>query len=960
MSTTTSDSFVELLEKSQLLSSERIEEIRSSQNGSSNPKAIAQRLVKEKQLTRWQAAMLLRGRHSLRLGKYRLLEPVSSGELGDVFLAEHEQMGRRVAIHVLSRDITDNSEQVEHFLADSQKVAKLDHRNIIHVYDIDKEGDRYFIVREHAEGTDLGTMLEEQDRLSGEDAAEYIHQALDALVYAHEHDVLHLGLRPSNISVDEQGTVKVRNFGMASLAKAFASSEDEHAVEKNRYAAPEQRQGGEVDQRADICSLGIIGFQLLTGQLPTASAKRTNSTLEKIFRKMMAKRPEDRFQTAADASAYLDKWLKKYRMKKTFSDSGGGQLEEPKKPAKPLPTAKSLGEGQDEFAEVGEPKKPSSEAGGEVSLFEDDLSSLEQGGAVAGDAPFINTDFNSSTPAVDDDAAAAPPARKQAEEPEDQPVAVPSDRTKSRMLLIMGIGGGIAALIIIGLLIALILVINSKDDSKRIAEKKEKPTAKSDNSKSGEDENEATDETGDNTTDGTGGENDGESIGEPADGNGGENTDSTGTTGGTADPDQVATVATPMDTGSPMDTETPMDTGNSSNPDQAASDGGKTGTEPEDGQGEKTAGEKPEDKPKPMPEPKPKPKPKPKPVDPFANLTKTFNLPPLGTSVKPVKGFAEPVEIGSVKLDKFDFLDVGLLGGEGAYRGKKMLIKRGDGGLAQRKFEIFVSPSSVADGGELMIAKIWIDDAQKLFFQWAKEAQDEVASNALRNCKIEFRTGATIHDLTFRKPAKMEPLQIDLEKGGAQSEAVVEWMPEREQIRLEVVGLSGNAPPYRFDDATGQILDLAARGGNTRVLIGEPSKELLFLRVSASTKGRDRIEVTVQPQLMLERKPIAFNRKKIDPLLAQLKAQKQFAQQQKLSMEKQKGSKQQIALAEQRINLIGQQVAALEGLTKSVEQLKGCQLSLRVFYETQDGYQIDLASAGDINPPKQNPGKNKK
>src|ERR1043165_3354577 len=225
-------------------------------------------------LTHFQAENLLAGKwRRFSIGKYKILERLGSGGMGQVFLCEHKIMRRRVAVKVLPVAKTKDSSALERFYREARAVAALDHPNIVHAYDIDQEEDLHFLVMEYVDGANLQDMVERGGPLSVERAANYIWQTALALQHAHEHGLVHRDIKPGNILVARDGVVKVLDMGLA----LFFQDEDEALTKKHDdgtlgtadYLSPEQSQDShEVDIRTDIYSLGMTLYFVLTGKAP--------------------------------------------------------------------------------------------------------------------------------------------------------------------------------------------------------------------------------------------------------------------------------------------------------------------------------------------------------------------------------------------------------------------------------------------------------------------------------------------------------------------------------------------------------------------------------------------------------------------------------------------------------------------------------------------------------------------
>jgi eukaryotic-like serine/threonine-protein kinase len=330
MAVTSAEEFFAVLEKSNLLIPAQLAQARSAAGQSDSPRTIAKSLAHQNLISRWQAGQLLAGRSTFYLGKYRLIELLGRGGMGSVFLGQHVTMNRRVALKIISRHVGKDPVSLERFLAEARAIASLDHPNIVRAYSVDSEGDRYYIVMEYVEGVDLQRLVENGGPLDCHRAVDYIHQAADGLDHAHQRNMVHCDIKPSNLLVNMRGVVKILDLGLARLTggdESDAASQDERVLGSVDYLAPEQAlKSPHLDCRADIYALGCTLYFLLTGHPPfpqgtlperilkhqtqappdlRAEQPTVPADLAAICKKMMAKKPEDRYQTAADVSRVL-------------------------------------------------------------------------------------------------------------------------------------------------------------------------------------------------------------------------------------------------------------------------------------------------------------------------------------------------------------------------------------------------------------------------------------------------------------------------------------------------------------------------------------------------------------------------------------------------------------------------------------------------------------------------------
>lgn len=295
---------------------------------------FARLLSKREIISRWQAAQLLAGRTQMFLGNYKLLERLGQGGMGSVFLAEHTTMNRRVALKVVNHK-GDDSAAAEQLRSEARAIGLLDHPNIIQAYDVDSEGDRFYIVMEYVPGRDLNAMVMDEGPLPMDKAVDYVRQAAEGLAHAHERGMIHCDIKPSNLLVDAAGVVKILDLGVARLSEEEEVDDDSDATKPPLggtidYQAPEHARGAaDFDRRADIYSLGCTLYCLLAGHPPFPSGSQTKRILQHqtqpppdlrsirpeipedlnaICMKMLAKNPDERYQTASEVAAVLGAW----------------------------------------------------------------------------------------------------------------------------------------------------------------------------------------------------------------------------------------------------------------------------------------------------------------------------------------------------------------------------------------------------------------------------------------------------------------------------------------------------------------------------------------------------------------------------------------------------------------------------------------------------------------------------
>ncbi len=328
--------------KSKLLEREQLQraliEIKKEAAGKpiANIKFLSEKLAEKGLLTNWQCEKLAEGRHKgFFLGKYKLLNHLGTGGMSSVYLAEHVLMQRRVAIKVLPKNRVEDSSYLERFHREARAAAALDHRNIVRAYDVDNAGNTHYMVMEYVEGFDLQEIVKRDGPLDYPTLAEYVRQAAEGLYYAHKAGLIHRDIKPANLLVDRNNVVKLLDLGLARFTDDTQASltvaYDENVLGTADYLAPEQAIDSHgVDARADVYGLGCSMFFLFTGSPPFPEGtlpqrlmmhqkhpppnireKRQDAPedLIKICLKMMAKKPENRFQTASQVAQILRKWL---------------------------------------------------------------------------------------------------------------------------------------------------------------------------------------------------------------------------------------------------------------------------------------------------------------------------------------------------------------------------------------------------------------------------------------------------------------------------------------------------------------------------------------------------------------------------------------------------------------------------------------------------------------------------
>jgi len=222
-----------------------------------------------KSMTQPMASASGRGRTLVTLdGRYHVLERIAAGGMGEVFRAQDAVLAREVAIKVLHRSLASDQGFVERFRREARAAATLNHPNIVAVYDWGAVDGIYYMVMEYVQGRSVRELLNAGGKLAPAQAAEILRQTLAALEHAHARGIVHRDLKPENILLTTDGVVKLTDLG---LARAFADAKNTRAGAVTgtvQYLAPEQIRGEPADPRSDLYSLGIVAYELLTGELP--------------------------------------------------------------------------------------------------------------------------------------------------------------------------------------------------------------------------------------------------------------------------------------------------------------------------------------------------------------------------------------------------------------------------------------------------------------------------------------------------------------------------------------------------------------------------------------------------------------------------------------------------------------------------------------------------------------------
>ena len=266
------------------------------------------------------------------IGRYDVIRILGKGAMGVVYEARDPRLDRKVAIKTIRRDDLTPAQATAYegrFLTEARSVARLSHPNIVSVYDAGQAGDATFLVMEFVQGVNLKHCLNHGVLFSPGGAVQILLDVLNALGHAHEQKIVHRDIKPENILMDAAGTIKLTDFGIAKILDADVDNGTQvagNSIGTPRYMSPEQVRGVPLDERSDLFSAGVLLYELLTASLPfdgahhlaiatqilhdmptppSVKAPGVPLYMDEILHKALAKRPDDRFQSAAEFRSEL-------------------------------------------------------------------------------------------------------------------------------------------------------------------------------------------------------------------------------------------------------------------------------------------------------------------------------------------------------------------------------------------------------------------------------------------------------------------------------------------------------------------------------------------------------------------------------------------------------------------------------------------------------------------------------
>jgi len=821
--------FLETLKGSQLLPLDEAAKFEAQFANSGDPKAIARALIKANKVTMWQASQLLRGFRQFQVGKYTLQDQLGANETGRVYLAEHGKLGKKVSLKLLPKRLASDPKIVKRFLAEARIAAAIDHRNIMHVYDVDREGDQVFFVTEYVDGMTVTKLVEKEKKLPLDKAMSIFTQLVEGMAVAHDKGVVHGGLRPSTTLVDGNGNVKICDLGVASISDGTAPPQEESAempVDVMQYAAPE-RVNTPPSLGGDIYGLGGTLYFLLTGEHPKPTWRVTEHVkskqisveiltdlrtktpgvpdpLRKLCALMLAPNPADRPKSCREIAKGLPALMQagskepgKPAPNATPSASADAATTDTKSipvikttvttpAAKPLPRAKALPAAPAPAPKAKAAPSPTTPI---PAPKKEDSGPIFVNGSSSDSAPFIQ-------------------AEPEEEVLEPQPEGEYQIEAEAEA---EGNGfGGIA-------------INNSPANGFAI-------NAGKPGTSSGVVTKPAADTTPAAAGDGKGKSNLplilGLSIGGGVlalagiiavvlmFGGGGKgkdkkvvkNNDKTQnettkkpakpeeetpdeSNPGESNPGEANPVTTPEVANNPPPAIVPPNPNPTvPAPVEPAPMPAPIPTEPQ-----------PAPTSEPMPQPAPmEPKPQPKPpaaTEPFKGLPAVVTLPSLGTKgMVPAEAFNE-TKLGPTVLGSSDCY-VDLFGGDFAFKGtQRFVLDAAKGGTSTTEWDIALQ---VGEGGtKTVVAKLMAKD-ESLVFQWLPAAADNAAAPYLCNCVVMLRAGKGQHELRLRTPLAGAPLDANSVKA-IKGSWNVEFLPNPEKIKVEFLGVTAPIPNTKFE-----------------------------------------------------------------------------------------------------------------------------------------------------------------
>ncbi|EOT46560.1 hypothetical protein OMY_01709 [Enterococcus sulfureus ATCC 49903] len=314
--------------------------------------------------------------------RYQIIGNIGSGGMANVFLAKDLILDREVAVKVLRFDFQNDQNAIRRFQREALAATELVHPNIVSVYDVGEENNQQYLVMEYVRGMDLKRYIQTQSPISYEKVVDIMDQILSAVTLAHEHRIIHRDLKPQNILINEEGVVKITDFGIAIALSETSITQTNSMLGSVHYLSPEQARGSMATSQSDIYAMGIILYEMLTGKVPfdgesavTIALKHFQDeipsvhdfdgaipqALENVVLKATAKNPEDRYKTTQEMQLDLNTALSSERANEAKWSPIQAPLEETKElaPVEPVrPEVEQVAQVEPENKVEEKPAKP--------------------------------------------------------------------------------------------------------------------------------------------------------------------------------------------------------------------------------------------------------------------------------------------------------------------------------------------------------------------------------------------------------------------------------------------------------------------------------------------------------------------------------------------------------------------------------------------------------------------------
>ncbi|EJW17525.1 serine/threonine-protein kinase PrkC [Paenibacillus alvei DSM 29] len=303
-------------------------------------------------------------------GRYEIITRIGGGGMALVYKALDNLLNRYVAVKVLRQQFVHDEEFIRRFRREAQSAASLSHPNVVSIYDVGQEEDTHFIVMEYVEGHNLNEIILERAPLQVDESIRISTQICDALDHAHQNHIIHRDIKPHNILIGRNGRVKVTDFGIARAVTSSTITQTGSVVGSVHYFSPEHAKGVSTGEKSDLYSLGIVLYQMLTGQLPflgespisvalkhlqepfdepRAVNPHIPQSVENVILKSMRKNPAERYQSAAEMMRDLETCLLPERLNEPKITFKPRPMYDDDQETRVMPAIRSTGEANKKF-----------------------------------------------------------------------------------------------------------------------------------------------------------------------------------------------------------------------------------------------------------------------------------------------------------------------------------------------------------------------------------------------------------------------------------------------------------------------------------------------------------------------------------------------------------------------------------------------------------------------------------